>query len=124
MHANKYCRQAYNEAYKESQERKVDISTLWDGHNYYYSMKTGNSGLRLHLDSYHHEMYIDLSIKGSWANQLPSQKDLVKVAHQQAEMAALVQARPCYSKEVFYEHLVAFIIADDQVISILLNDSM
>jgi hypothetical protein len=82
-----------------------------------YSPHCSNSSLRLHLENEHKEEYIRLCKEKGWKNQLPKSRtaDLEPV-HAGATQAF---SRTKFTQEAFLDHLVNFIVADDQVCFLL-----
>jgi hypothetical protein len=92
-----------------------------------YALSSGYSSLRVHLENKHKVEYLRLCREEGWRNQLPT---AVKAA--KASLAASrsqdpsgrhdVQRQP-FSQHTFIQHLINFIVADDQVSCIALSFS-
>ncbi|KAI0281889.1 hypothetical protein BC826DRAFT_974463 [Russula brevipes] len=78
--------------------------------NFQFSAKTSNSPLRGHLDSTHRVEYLRLHKERGWKSQLKSMKDAEMESTPVSEVPSDV-----FSLETFLDHLVKFIVADDQV---------
>jgi hypothetical protein len=79
-----------------------------------YSEGTSTSGLRVHLETFHLDEYLRVCREKGWGNQLPSHK---KSQAASTSTSAAAQFRMPFSAKAFLEHLVNFIVADDQVSS-------
>jgi hypothetical protein len=77
-----------------------------------YLQGTSNSGLRVHLEAFHHDEYVRVCQEKGWDNQLPSYK---KTHATSASTTSAGQIHMPFSTKAFLEHLVNFIVADDQV---------
>jgi hypothetical protein len=81
------------------------------GMKHRYSLTTSNSTLRTHLGAAHRELYERACKLYGWENKLPgATKSDISIS---SEMQAQVQTP--FTMEVFVNHLVNFITADDQV---------
>lgn len=81
--------------------------------NFIYGLKTGNTNLRRHLHQVHPGEYDDAVLQHNWQYKLTSQlSDASNNARNQRD-----QKIPSFSPVSFLEHLVRFIVADDQVSS-------
>ena len=90
-----------------------DKSTLPDGiANFFYKPSTGNSNLRRHLYNLHAEEYDKAVVQYKWPVKLSteSRDASTQNAHNQCGREV-----PSFSPAAFLEHLVRFIVADDQV---------
>lgn len=89
--------------------------------NYFYAKTTGNSNLRNHLTKRHAVAYDNAIIDNGWSYKLSTHSD--DVAHNNINTRNDVTNRlvPPFSPKAFLDHLVRFIVADDQV---CLNDFM
>jgi hypothetical protein len=96
--------------------RKIheDNPTSWPtGRHYIYLKETSNTLLRPHIEKYHLEEYKRLAKEHGWKILLPG---LVSQAQSEASVAAASDERPDkFDEHTFYEYLLNFIIADDQV---------
>lgn len=79
-----------------------------------YSPSCSNSSLRLHLENEHKEEYIRLCKENGWKNQLPRSRPatVLEPVHAGATQAF---SRTKFTPEAFLDHLVNFIVTDDQV---------
>ena len=73
-------------------------------------MSTGNSNLRRHLRNHHPQEYDKAIVDNKWDFPLSS----VNVASNHGSNTT-AQPVPLFSAKAFLEHLVRFIVADDQV---------
>lgn len=80
--------------------------------NYFYGKKTGNTNLRNHLLKQHPTEYDEAVLDRQWPYKLSTQTGDASV--QNSHNAANRQVPP-FTSEAFLEHLVRFIVADDQV---------
>ncbi|KAI0290316.1 hypothetical protein BC826DRAFT_970521 [Russula brevipes] len=78
--------------------------------NFQFSAKTANSTLRVHLDRNHKVEYLRLHKERGWKSQLKSMEDAETESTPVSEVPSDV-----FSLETFLDHLVRFIVADDQV---------
>ena len=76
-----------------------------------YSRSTGNTNLRRHLRKVHPVEYDETVLKNKWAFPLSTQSGLT--THDACNTSN--RDVPPFSSEVFLDHLVRFIVADDQV---------
>jgi hypothetical protein len=83
---------------------------------YAFQYGTSSTNLRPHLEKYHKDDYLKLiRIKG-WVNQLPSAKQAQEAqAAESATELTVGQARPPFTTEGLLNHIVNFIVANDQV---------
>jgi hypothetical protein len=88
------------------------------GFGYTYSAKTSTSTLRVHLDKHHRKEYLRLCEEKGWKNQLPSSKSGGGV-NSETPQASQSQPRTKFTQEGFLEHLVKFIVATNQVSTLL-----
>jgi hypothetical protein len=77
---------------------------------YSYMQTTLNAPLQSHLDRHHHTKYLHKAEKQGWTIQLVSQKDVL--------WKAIVGSCVPFSMDAVVEHLVKFIVANDQVRSL------
>jgi hypothetical protein len=75
-------------------------------------MSTGTSNLRKHLLRHHPQEYDKAVTENNWDYQLSTQ---VNTASDHSGLNATTRSVPPFSAEVFLDHLVRFIVADDQV---------
>jgi len=82
--------------------------------NYSYSKTTSTTCLRPHIENYHLKLYLLLAQKHGWKHSLPG---LVSQARSKAASDASGSRvrRGEFTEERFHEHLINFIVADDQV---------
>lgn len=88
------------------------------GKKYTYSHTTSTTSLRPHIERNHLDYYLSIYKEKGWAIQLPG---LVSQARSQsAKEASASQVRRSgeFSQQKFHEHLLKFIVADDQVCDI------
>jgi hypothetical protein len=91
----------------------TDKSTLPDGvANYIYGPNTGNTNLRRHLRQIHAEEYDGAVLQHKWSYKLSS--ELGDPSTHDARNKRDPEL-PSFSPEAFLEHLVRFVVADDQV---------
>ena len=83
---------------------------------YSYSLNTSNTSLWNHLDSRHREKYLQACEDNNWKNQLPSAKKSVNL---ERPPGLPVHIRIPFSQKALLDHLVSFIVADDQVSRLL-----
>jgi hypothetical protein len=84
---------------------------------YTYSAKTSTSTLRTHLDRLHRKEYIRLCDEKGWKNQLKSSR-----TEGESRAAAGSQSQPPrapFTQERFLDFLVKFIVATNQVSTLL-----
>jgi hypothetical protein len=79
-----------------------------------YSLKTSNTSLRPHIEKHHTKLYLSLVKEHGWEIKLPG---LVTQTQSQASGAAAASGseRETFSEIAFNEHLVKFIVVNDQV---------
>lgn len=101
---------AYREnAYRDTKEAEPD---QWKSNiRFEYSTKTSNTSLRPHIERYHLDLFLQLAKEKEWKILLPG---LVSQARSEATSAA-AERRGQFDEYNFHEHLVNFIVADDQV---------
>jgi hypothetical protein len=100
--------------------KEADPSNWSSDVHYEYSKKTLTSSLRPHIKKHHLELFTTLAKEKEWKILLPG---LVSQAQSQAasEAAASQHEPPInFDERTFYQYLVNFIIADDQVHSHLI----
>jgi hypothetical protein len=81
---------------------------------YEISPSSSNTTLRGHLQREHKEDYIRVCLERGWKNQLPSAKFESEAGSERS--AGTGQFCTTFSSKAFMEHLINFIVADDQVI--------
>lgn len=79
--------------------------------NFIYGPRTGNENLRRHLYNHHSEAYDKAILHNKWKYRLSTDS-----SHSSTRNPPDQQRRgvPSFSEEAFLEHLVHFIVADDQ----------
>ena len=94
---------------REAREAGPSKSTLYE-----YSYTTSTSSLRPHIEKYHLDLYQTLAKANGWTVYLPG---LVSQAKSQAvsEVTTQGEQRDKFDVDTFHQHLLNFIIADDQV---------
>jgi hypothetical protein len=100
-------------SYDSSEKYGSDKSKIPRGvANYIYGPRTGNSNLRRHLHNEHSEEYDKAVAQHKWGYRLSteSRNATTQDARNQSD-----QVIPIFSPEAFLEHLVHFVVADDQV---------
>jgi hypothetical protein len=96
-----------------SEKYGSDKSTLANSvTNFIYGPKTGNSNLQRHLYQVHAEEYDKAVLQHKWTYKLSTQ-----LREPSTHNARNTHDRelPSFSPEAFREHLVRFVVADDQV---------
>jgi hypothetical protein len=78
--------------------------------------------LRGHLERYHEEEYLKAAQDNGWTIMLPSWLKKEKLKHDTALQEANA-SRVSFTPEIFLQHLVNWIVADDQVRIHLINMS-
>jgi hypothetical protein len=101
---------------REAKEEAVAAGTLWDGRKFEYSSNTSNSTLRPHLEKFHTALYKQLALERGWKMQLPSLTSQARSTGSIIDSAS-EDAPDKFTEKLFYEYLVKFIVADDQVCS-------
>lgn len=87
---------------------------------YEYSLKTSNTSLRPHIERNHLELYMSLVKEKGWKITLPGL--LSQARSRAATVAVSDDERPDrFTERAFQEHLVKFMIVDDQVCSQVLT---
>ena len=81
--------------------------------NFFYSKDTGTTNLRRHLRTLHAEEYDEEIKKNNWSYKLSTQADSLSM--QRTVRKLRDQELPPFSPATFLEHLVRFVVADDQV---------
>jgi len=89
---------------------------------YVYSTTTGTSSLRYHLHKFHHDEYKRLCNEKGWINQLPGAQRK-GAGNPESAPGLQAQSRTPFSQKGFLDHLVNFIVADDQVSALLYSHS-
>lgn len=94
--------------------KEADPSKWLSSTRYEYSQKTSTTSLRPHVEKYHLELYKTLAKQKGWKILLPG---LLSQARSQATNEATSQGeRPDkFDERTFHQHLLNFIVADDQV---------
>jgi hypothetical protein len=93
----------------------LEDHTQWpNNRNFKYSSKTATSGLRSHLERFHKEEYVLLSKERGWVMQLASLKS------QQGQSTtgpgiAINLPKILFSSDAVTDHLIRFIVVNDQV---------
>jgi hypothetical protein len=87
--------------------------------NFIYGPKTGNTNLRRHLYLDHGEEYDKVVLMNKWPYRLSTQSHEASTQSREASSHNTRNRRdvevPPFSREAFLEHLVRFVVADDQV---------
>jgi hypothetical protein len=100
-------------SYDSSEKYGSDKSTVPDGvANYIYGPKTGNSNLRRHLYNEHGEEYDKVILQHKWGYKLSTESRGASTQNARDQGDRDV---PSFSPAAFLEHLVHFVVADDQV---------
>jgi hypothetical protein len=97
--------------------RDTDKNT-WKRCNYTYSQTTGNSGLRVHIENIHLEEFLRLRKERGWSAELPKMQKKALLAasiDRDGDGQGHNVTRPQFSEDTFLQHLINFIVADDQV---------
>lgn len=92
------------------------------GQKYDFSKGTSTSSLRPHLEKYHHDLYMKLAQERNWKIQLPgflSQARRSNAASGSNSNASKLSPDD-FSEETFHNYILRFIIADDQVLILLI----
>lgn len=85
-------------------------------HDTWYSYTTANSNLRNHLEAEHKEEYLRVCEEKGWEMQLPKLKlQRLNAAAADSFGDRSEPSRSTFTKELFLQHLINFITADDQV---------
>jgi hypothetical protein len=96
-----------------SKKYGTNKSTLPDGMaNYIYGPKTGNTNLRRHLYQIHTEEYDKAVLQHKWAYKLSTESH-DPTTHDTHDKHN--RELPPFSQAAFLEHLVCFVVVDDQV---------
>jgi hypothetical protein len=90
---------------------------LW---KYEYTPGQGYSGLRGHIERYHEEEYLKACQDNGWRVMLPSWLKKEK-ADKEVALQDSSTARTVFTPETFLQHLINWIVADDQVRPIYLK---
>ena len=80
-----------------------------------FSTKTSNTSLRPHIERHHLDLFLQLAKENGWKILLPG---LVSQARSEATSAATsgsAERRTQFDESTFHQHLLNFIVADDQV---------
>jgi hypothetical protein len=100
-------------SYDSSEKYGSDGSTPADGvANYIYGPKTGNTNLRRHLHSAHGDVYDKVVLQHKWGYKLSTESRDASTQNARNQRDRDV---PSFSPAAFLEHLVHFVVADDQV---------
>lgn len=80
-----------------------------------FSHTTSNTSLRPHIERNHLDIYLRVAKERGWTHELPGLK--AQARSQAASDASALQVAPLvqFSEERFHQHLLNFIVADDQV---------
>jgi hypothetical protein len=98
-----------------SKIRKQNSQT-WDPKTRYkYSPNTSNTALRPHIELRHVSLYTQLAKAYGWKIQLQGLMRSQSALTDNAASPANSQREDKFSQRSFHEHLVNFIVADDQV---------
>ena len=81
------------------------------GLKFIYGAKTSNISLCPHLERVHLQLYMELKEKNGWKTQLPGQASQATSALDLAQDTRI----DTYSEQTFHQHIVNFIVVDDQV---------
>jgi hypothetical protein len=93
----------------------LEDKTQWpNNRNYKYSWRTATSGLRSHLERFHKEEYLRIGKEKGWVIQLASLKSL-SLSQQVNSAANDLPPQIMFSPDAVTDHLVRFIVANDQV---------
>jgi hypothetical protein len=102
----------------------LEDKTQWpNNRNFKYSSKTATSGLRSHLERFHKEEYICLSKERGWVVQLSS----IKSQQGQSTTGGAINLprNIVFSSDAVTDHLICFIVANDQVrLTLLKSESL
>ncbi|CAA7270386.1 unnamed protein product [Cyclocybe aegerita] len=79
-----------------------------------FSANTSNTTLRNHLENVHKEEYLHLCAEKGWNNLLPKSRVQVVVAPEAAHGTQGAFRTP-FTQKAFIQHLINFVVADDQV---------
>src|SRR6267154_365192 len=91
----------------------MDKSTLPNGvANYIYGPKTGNTNLQRHLYQMHAEEYNKAVLQHKWTYKLSTESHNTTTHDARNKRNHKL---PSFSLAAFLEHLIRFIVADDQV---------
>jgi hypothetical protein len=82
---------------------------------YEYSAHSSNTSLRPHIELHHLLLYTQLAEKYGWKIQLPGVVKSRSALTDGAPSPANSQREDRFTERSFHEHLVNFIVADDQV---------
>jgi hypothetical protein len=89
---------------------------LWNPKvRYEYSVNSSNTSLRPHIEIHHLLLYTQLAEKYGWKIQLPGLMKSRSALTDGAPSPANSQREDKFTERSFHEHLVNFIVADDQV---------
>jgi len=95
--------------------RKLNPALLSPKVRYKYSAHSSNTLLRPHIELLHLLLYTQLAEKYGWKIQLPGIVKSWSALTDGAPSPANSQCEDRFTKRSFHEHLVNFIVADDQV---------
>lgn len=82
-----------------------------------YLRSTANGNLRHHLESHHEAKYVEVCASKGWKIQLAKRAAREALTQTTLDLHTQlnVTPRPSFSPKLFLQHLVNFIVADDQV---------
>jgi hypothetical protein len=90
----------------------LEDKTQWPtNRNYSYSHRTSTSGLRSHIERFHKEEYLRLSKERGWVIQIAS----LKSQQEKSTSGGNLPPQIMFSSDAVTNHLVRFIVANDQV---------
>ncbi|KIM92280.1 hypothetical protein PILCRDRAFT_48903, partial [Piloderma croceum F 1598] len=84
-----------------------------------FSPYTGNASLRVHLENFHKAEYLQICSEQQWSNQLPKSQREETTAGSIGQSMQDGHPRPTFSWQTFLNHLVNFVVADDQSINVV-----
>jgi hypothetical protein len=93
------------------EEKNIPENQQW---NATYKPSTGYTALRGHLEHHHKDEYLKACQENGWKVMLPSWLKKEKATHD-ATLQEAQASRVPFSTEEFLQHLVNWIVADDQV---------
>lgn len=99
------------------QAKEADPSNWSSRIRYEYSQKTSTTSLRPHIEKYHLELYLTLAKEKGWKILLPG---LVSQARSNEAATSQGERPDTFNESTFHQHLLNFIVADDQVCSHLI----
>ncbi|KAI0919445.1 hypothetical protein AcV7_006181 [Taiwanofungus camphoratus] len=108
------------------QSHESTLSTWPESRRYTFSTSTSNTSLRVHLERYHEDIYLSKCTEFGWLMQLPKRREREKEAKalsvKAEQLAAINQSgvsRGLFSLSEFHQHLIRFIVADDQSLNVV-----